>query len=425
MTSLSLAALAAATFVGHFSLAVWIFNRLHAKPWPRKLIGALENVLLLSAALILLAYTWRYVADPTAIWEYPITSNSWPWQAYALVCRIVFGLVVPLWLLPKLFSRTPPALVAESTKTIDIAEKLGYPPVGARRVAIAAKFPGNQIFQVAVAHKTLALPRLPLALEQLTIAHLSDLHMTGKVTREFYEEIVDQTNALQPDLIAITGDIAETIGCIDWIEPILGRLKSRLGNFFVLGNHEMRLPDANVLRHALVAAGITDLGSRCHWLEVGGTRVLLAGNEMPWFGQRPNVEAFIDNEAPPDFRLLLSHTPDEFGWARRQNFDLMLAGHNHGGQIRLPFLGALIAPSRFGYRYAGGVYQEEPTVLHVSRGIGGLHSVRFNCAPELPLLTLTHAPATTARGFNSADAARQPVTESEMRSTANRSQSTQ
>jgi uncharacterized protein len=66
----------------------------------------------------------------------------------------------------------------------------------------------------------------------------------------------------------------------------------------------------------------------------------------------------------------------------------MLAGHNHGGQIRLPLIGPLITPSIFGSRYAGGLYHESPTLLHVSRGIAGVHPLRFNCPPELALLVL-------------------------------------
>jgi predicted MPP superfamily phosphohydrolase len=72
----------------------------------------------------------------------------------------------------------------------------------------------------------------------------------------------------------------------------------------------------------------------------------------------------------------------------------MLAGHNHGGQIRLPYLGALISPSHYGWRYAGGLYHEPPTLLHVSRGVAGDHCLRLNCPPELALLTLTsHQPS--------------------------------
>lgn len=386
-----LAALAATTFLGHFSLAVWLFNRLHAKPWPRKYIGLLEKVLLLSAATIVAAYAWRYATDPSAIAEYPLTARDGVWQIYAWLCRALAVLVIPLWLVPKMRERTPAALVKRHAELLDMSTRLGFQPIGSRKAAIAAKIPGNEILRVSVERKTLAVPSLLDRLEGLTIAHLSDLHMTGKLTPEFYHEIVDRTNAFEPDLIAITGDIAETEACIDWIKPTLGRLRSRLGVYFVLGNHEQRLRDPGKLRRALVDAGCIDLGSRCEVVSFDDVSTLIAGNEMPWFGQRPDVAGCLANGPEPAFRLLLSHTPDEYAWARENRFDLMLAGHNHGGQIRLPLFGALITPSRFGCRYAGGLYDERPTLMHVSRGIAGLHSVRFNCPPELALLTLTRA----------------------------------
>jgi predicted MPP superfamily phosphohydrolase len=388
MTSALLAALAVATFVGHFSLAVWLFNRLHAKPWPRPLIDVLEKTLLLAAAAILAAYAWRYWQQPERMAEWPIVAGQWPWQAYALFCRIVCLLAVPLWLVPKLLARDPAALLAQRSKSVDLAAQLGRAPVCSAKAAIAAKIPGNEIFRLSVTEKTLAVARLPEQLTSLTIAHLSDLHMAGKLSRDFYEMVVDQTNDLQPDLIAVTGDIAEVEACIGWVEPIFRRLRPRLGAYFVLGNHEKRLRDVQPLRQALERAGLVDLGGRCARLSTGNTGILLAGTETPWFGSRPDVAGFAADGGHGDLRLLLSHTPDEYAWAKANQFDVMLAGHNHGGQIRLPYLGALIAPSRYGFRYAGGLYHEEPTLLHVSRGIGGLHSVRFNCPPELALLKL-------------------------------------
>jgi predicted MPP superfamily phosphohydrolase len=258
---------------------------------------------------------------------------------------------------------------------------------------------------------------LPPQLDGLTIAHLSDLHMTGTIGREFYDCVVDETNALDVDLIAITGDVLEKEACLPWIAPTLGRLRARGGKYFILGNHERRLRDVAELRHILVESGLTDLGGRCELQDVGGVRVLLAGTEVPWFGTEPAVTSteysvqstgsqsrtsnpnlrtptpeprtLNRDSLPNPFRILLSHSPDQLPWARRNGFDLMLAGHNHGGQIRLPYFGALIAPSWYGCRYAGGLYCEPPTLLHVSRGLCAIHPIRLNCAPELALLTLT------------------------------------
>jgi predicted MPP superfamily phosphohydrolase len=75
-------------------------------------------------------------------------------------------------------------------------------------------------------------------------------------------------------------------------------------------------------------------------------------------------------------------------WARRHQIDLMLAGHNHGGQIRLPLIGSILVPSRFSRRYDCGTFFEPPTLLHVSRGLGGQHPLRYNCRPEVTRITL-------------------------------------
>ena len=112
----------------------------------------------------------------------------------------------------------------------------------------------------------------------------------------------------------------------------------------------------------------------------------LLGNELPWF---PLGDATSPSSA--DFRILLSHSPDQIPWAKEQSIPLMLAGHTHGGQISPPFIGPIVSPSVFGTRYACGLFYEPPTVMHVSRGLSGVHPIRLNCLPELALLTLRRA----------------------------------
>ena len=114
------------------------------------------------------------------------------------------------------------------------------------------------------------------------------------------------------------------------------------------------------------------------------TTLFLAGNERPWFRALPE----LPSSDPDTFRLLLSHSPDQFPWAKRHGFHLMLAGHTHGGQIRFPWIGPIVTASRFGVRYASGFYFEPPTVLHVSRGISGVQTIRLNCPPELAKLVM-------------------------------------
>jgi predicted MPP superfamily phosphohydrolase len=389
MMSILDAALALAAFLGHFSLAVWLFNRLHAVPWPVRLIKVLDKLIILVAAIVCLVFLIRWIVTGQAFLVSPSAeppSDRWLWLAYAVLCWVAAIAVLPLWLIPKLRERLPAALVKHESSTIDVARHLGFRPIHGLKTRILASLPGNQFLQVAVERKTLRLERLPASLNGLTIAHLSDLHMTGHLGPEFYELVVAKTNALQPDLIVVTGDILEKERCLPWGPAILSRLEARHGKYFIFGNHEMRLKDAAALRQALTSAGLIDLGSRHETITIHGTEILFAGNERPWFGSLPILPPIRNPQSA--IRILLSHSPDQLPWARANAFDLMLAGHNHGGQIRLPYLGALITPSWYGWRYAGGLYHEPPTVLHVSRGLAGDHCLRLNCPPELALLTL-------------------------------------
>ena len=375
-------------FLGHFSLCVWLFNRLHALPWQRIYIKWIGRAILGWGAGLLGVYGLRAAVLGVCVWQ-GITPDAAeiPWLIYPALCGLVATAAIPMWLIPKLFARIPDSLLANDTTLHDLAKELGQPLIGTGETSLFARIPGNQIFHLAVQHKVLRLPQLPPVLDGLTIAHLSDLHMTGKITREFYDAIVDRTNRLEPELVVITGDIAEKVMCLDWIVPVFSRLKAREGKYFILGNHEMKLPDVGLLRRLMEEAGFVDVGSRAMRVPLRDTEILIAGSESPWFGTNPSLTPDPCPLTPP-FRLLLSHSPDQLPWAKANNFDLMLAGHTHGGQIRLPCIGALISPSMFGFRYAGGLYFEEPTLLHVSRGLCGDHPIRLNCPPELPLLTL-------------------------------------
>jgi predicted MPP superfamily phosphohydrolase len=374
-----------AAFVGHTATCVWLFNRLHAMAWPCRVIRLLERGILLFAATVLLVYGLRWLMTGVCIYAgQPLTMLESLWLAYPLACLAAALAAVPYWAVPKLLARTPAALVSNHTARVDLVRQLGVRPTGTPATALFAAIPGNEIFSLAVQTKQVRLPRLPADLAGLRIAHLSDLHMTGRFTRPFYEEVVRLTNELEPDLIALTGDICEKEKCLEWIVPVLGKLAARHGKFFVLGNHETRLADVAPLRELLAEAGFVDVASRWITHSVADTSVLLAGSELPWFGTSPEMSAAPDGL----LRILLSHSPDQLPWAKQAGFHLMLAGHNHGGQIRLPLIGPLITPSRYGSRYAGGLYHEPPTLLHVTRGIAGLHPLRFNCPPELALLVL-------------------------------------
>jgi predicted MPP superfamily phosphohydrolase len=245
---------------------------------------------------------------------------------------------------------------------------------------------------LSVTQKTLAISSLDSRLTNLTLAHLSDLHFTGKLTRDYFDFVIDRVNELEADLVVVTGDIVDKDKCVAWIPETLGRLRARYGKFFILGNHDQRVSNVPRLRRVIADCGFVDLGGRIEQLTIDGSKILLAGNERPWFAAVPTVPprvAEADGTVP--LRILLAHSPDQIPWARRQDFDLMLAGHTHGGQIRLPVIGPLVSPSYFGVKYASGVFYEAPTLVHVSRGVSGLDPIRINCLPEVTKLILRSA----------------------------------
>ena len=176
--------------------------------------------------------------------------------------------------------------------------------------------------------------------------------------------------------------------CISWIPDTIGQLTSRFGVYFILGNHDLRV-DENELRRTLTDSGLIDLGGRWMAVEVRGETIVIAGNELPWF-----VPAADLNNCPPhpsknnQLRILLSHSPDQLDWARANDVQLMLSGHTHGGQIRIPIIGPIFSPSATGVKYDYGLFHAPPTILHITRGISGKQPLRWNCSPEIALLTL-------------------------------------
>jgi predicted MPP superfamily phosphohydrolase len=283
--------------------------------------------------------------------------------------------------------REPTQVVECRGRVEDVAKRLGGKPVGDGKQWRLACLPGNQCFQVEFRELTLRLLRLPPAWDGLTILHLTDLHLCGTPGRPFYQQVFDLClGAGEPDLVAITGDVVDSFHHHRWIVPLLGRLRWRVGAFAVLGNHD-KYHDPALVRRRLQRINITVLGNAWQQIDVHGEPLVVIGQEMPWFRPGPDLS---DCPRGP-FRLCLSHTPDMIGWARRQQVDLMLAGHVHGGQIRVPVLGSLFVPSRKSRRYDCGTFFEPPTLMYVSRGLAGREPLRYNCRPEVTRITLRSA----------------------------------
>ncbi len=278
-------------------------------------------------------------------------------------------------------------------------------PISRRRFILGASAAGASLAlysgkvaaeEIDVVHRTIAIRRLPDAFHGFRIAQISDIHLDQYTAPGFVERVIAQTNALNPEMVLLTGDFvsrgllplsfsqADAYRCGNLLRALTCPLR-----FACLGNHDT-VVGSSIVIDALAKSDIPTLVDRYVPIERGAQRFWLAGLNDP-STENPHLDRGIP--ARPDGPLLLMvHEPDFIDHILRhrrgQIVDLVLAGHSHGGQVRLPLLGPVILPL-LGRKYVEGHFQFGPTQLYVNRGIGtvGL-PFRLNCPPEITLLTL-------------------------------------
>jgi predicted MPP superfamily phosphohydrolase len=388
--------------LGHAALWVGLVNRIHSTGMPRWAVKWLSLMCLgavIVIPLILGAVTlWADTSNAASKSAESLPVTYWRQGIYYFVpCIAIFLAAAVVWVKRQITYRPPAALRSLRREQLDVAEELGFVPLHGRFARFCGRLPGNQLFCVSVEEREIEFSRLPLVLDGASIVHLSDFHFTGRVAKEYFQEVVRRANELQPDLVAITGDLVDHAPYIDWLPETLGRLRAEAGVFCIFGNHDLRTSDVDRLRRTLADCGLVYLGARWQKVDLRGESLILAGNELPWIApaadMRTCVAAAVGMEHDRPFRILLSHSPDQFGWAQRWDFDLMLAGHTHGGQFRLPWIGPFLTPCWHGVKYSCGTFVEGPTVMHVSRGISSELPFRLNCPPEINKIVLRAAGA--------------------------------
>jgi uncharacterized protein len=242
---------------------------------------------------------------------------------------------------------------------------------------------------------------LPGPLEGLQIALLTDLHAARNTPRHLLSRMVRLTNEARPDLVAVAGDLAEDEASLESALDVLAGLEAPLGVFVVPGNHDYR--DVGIERwHDAVGRrpALVDLTNQARMVRVSRAEdpddvahLCIAGVDDLAHG-RPRLD-FLPSHGRRDFTLLLAHHPDQAERARRtvDNVDLAVSGHTHGGQVRLPFFGAVVNSAEHPELYEAGVRRRPWTQVYTSRGIGTTHlPIRFMAPPEIALLTLTGDP---------------------------------
>jgi predicted MPP superfamily phosphohydrolase len=239
-----------------------------------------------------------------------------------------------------------------------------------------------------VVRVTVPIRDLPPDLAGLRIVQLSDLHVGPTIRRRFVAAVVETANALSPDLVAVTGDVAD--GFVpelrEHVAP-LGRLEAPLGRFFVTGNHEYYW-DLPGWTQELERLGLDVLSNEHRLLRRGAGRLLLAG--VTDLSAGPDPQAAVAGAPESDVRILLAHQPRSAFAAQAAGFDLQLSGHTHGGQF-FPFnlLVRLFQP------FVAGLHRVERMWLYVSRGTGYWGPpLRLGAPAEITLIEL--APAETS-----------------------------
>jgi len=228
------------------------------------------------------------------------------------------------------------------------------------------------------------------------LLHLSDLHWSSAVTAGMIRAAVDLALRCQPDVVCLTGDfVTGNDADPDTLAELLSPLARIAPTFASLGNHDGGAwaryrhdgyKDTQAIRAMLASAGITHLDNTSETLTLRGRPLRVCGVGDLWAGEfRPHKVLLRGAADIPT--ILLSHNPDTkdsltgFGW------HLLLAGHTHGGQLRVPLVGTPFAPVR-DKRFVRGVHRWENRWLAVSAGVGNLYGTRFNCRPEISELTL-------------------------------------
>lgn len=223
--------------------------------------------------------------------------------------------------------------------------------------------------------------------QQVRVVQISDLHLGDD--DGYFQKITALVAAQQPDLIVLTGDYLEEERNIRGVLDFLRRLKAPHGIFAVQGNWEYwsRLEGENLRRH-FQGAGVRLLIDERFDLDVHGQQLSILGLDYP--SSSDHLRRLQETADPARFNLLLSHVPAFAHEHLDQRIGLILCGHTHGGQVRLPLLPPLYLP-RFSGRFVSGLYQvgQHHTPLYVNRGIGtSVLPVRFNCRPEITLIEL-------------------------------------
>ncbi len=365
--------LALTIWVGHACVWTMLLNVFYSRYWPKHFLKPWR---LFTGAVIGL-FPLALILGPRALSD----ESAFPLDVYYSVCAAYGAVVLPIITLYRNIRPRPACILEQRTETLDLWKRLGHAARGNGKWRWLTYLPGSCVFKFDVTELTLKLPRLPEKLDGLSILFLSDLHFHGTPSKFWFDAIIDRLLQFpKPDIVALGGDYVDSDEHRAWIASIFGRLEWNEIGVAILGNHDA-YHEPTAVRGELSKCGFAMIGGESKEVIIRGERCVFTGNELPWF---PAPSA----PPPGGFRICVSHSPDRFPWAQQHGFDLIFAGHVHGGQVRVPIIGSIFVPSLYGRRYDMGVFEKNGTVLVVGRGLSGKEPLRFRCNPQVIRMVL-------------------------------------
>ncbi len=387
--------------------------------------SAAASVLALSLGLhrirpvrYLLALSALAVGASLAAWRFGPGLGRWDWAAWgvdtffgSMLVLMPATLLLPVsaWLTRSRSVRPEPEAAPLSCDKPDTGGQVTRRRVlGGVAVALPASCASVNVAATVAAAQTpkvrplaLGIPRLPPALAGLRIAQLGDLHLGASKNLRDLERALEAISGAQPDVVVVTGDVAEDLRQLGPALSLVAQLRPRFGVYAVLGNHEYLRGIENT-RPAFERADLTFLVNQHVTLDVRGASLTLAGIDDPIVDGDSNpfraagehydraVDTALEGAPTGATRILLSHRPEGFDAAATRGIALTLAGHTHGGQLGWNGRSVLDGSARSPFRYPWGTYRKrDGAALYTTSGFGHWFPYRLGCAPEIPLFTLT------------------------------------
>jgi uncharacterized protein len=388
--------LVAFALMGDARIFLFIMNRVvfgnhreERSPW-KPLLYIVPPVLLFLTALFWPLHQWivwimerqfvtRITPDQVerVIWSIPAAKLGAAW----LIASACVGVY---WIVDRAYRNAHPEAIkgVRDLESDVIRLRKAHMPIAVLRRLGAH----NDVYDIEVTRHDVFIDDLPDAFDGYRIAFLTDTHVAGFVRRAFYREVVAQVNRFDPDLILLGGDFVTWRRHIPLMaDVLLTNLAARDGVLAVLGNHDY-WANGEEVKAAMEAKGVQFIINKSHVIRRNGAELPVVGIDEVYRGE-PDVEAaFAGVKRGP--RIGVTHHPDLIDLVADRRIDLLVCGHTHGGQIRFPFFGSIVVPSKHEGRYAAGFRRTGEVLVYVSRGIGAIPPIRILCRPEVATFTL-------------------------------------